>query len=69
VDFDHPFRDEGVTVNAVDLLADPSTFGLGFRPVLPTLSGGKLRWVDVSKGGTVAFMFDLGPVKEGSRSR
>jgi hypothetical protein len=52
--------DEGRTnVDPLALAASPQSFGTPIRPVKPQLSAGKLRWVDVSAAGTVAFMFDF----------
>lgn len=60
IDWDHPFRAEGLTnVDPAALATAPQSFGTSIRPVTPLLSGGKLRWVDVSAAGTVAYMFDF----------
>jgi hypothetical protein len=59
VDWDHPFQAEGTTVEAATLIATPRAYGLRFTPTLPSLAGGRIRWVDVSRSGTVAFMFDF----------
>ncbi len=59
ISWDHPFQAEGRTVDAAALAASPQSFGLRIAPLRPALSKGSLRWVDVSNGGTVAFMYDF----------
>lgn len=60
INWDHPFHGEGRTlVDPVQLTASPQSFGTPIHPVTPQLSSGKLRWVDVSAAGTVAYMFSF----------
>ncbi len=59
ISWDHPFLAEGKTVDVASLVASPKSFGLSIAPLRPVLSTGVLRWVDVSSGGTVAFMYDF----------
>ena len=59
ISWDHPFQREGQTVSTADLLASPKAFGVDIQPQQPAFSTGKLRWVDVSAGGTVAFLYDF----------
>jgi hypothetical protein len=59
ISWDHPFQAEGKTVDAAAVVASPKSFGLSIAPLRPALSKGALRWVDVSSGGTVAFMYDF----------
>jgi len=60
IDWDHPFQGEGLTnVDPSALVLSPTQFGTSIRPVQPQPSTGKLRWVDVSADGTVAYVFDF----------
>ena len=59
ISWDHPFQAEGKTVDAAAVVASPKSFGLSIAPLRPAPSKGALRWVDVSSGGTVAFMYDF----------
>lgn len=59
INWDHPFQAEGKTVDASAVVASPQSFGLSIAPLRPVLSKGALRWVDVSNGGTIAFMYDF----------
>jgi hypothetical protein len=58
-DWDHPFLSEGTTVSAESLASTPTAFGLRFTPTIPTFSSGRMRWTDLSRGGTVAFVLDF----------
>ena len=46
-------------VDPAALVISPTQFGTSIRPVQPQPSTGKLRWVDVSADGTVAYAFDF----------
>lgn len=60
ISWDHPFMGEGRTnVDESSLIADPRSYALSIVPTIPSPSGGKLRWIDVSAHGTVAFMYSF----------
>lgn len=55
-----PVSCEGRTnLDENSVIAAPQSYGLSITPTIPAFSAGKLRWVDVSAHGTVAFMFDF----------